>query len=251
MAEDETTEEEKASRLAESSKNAGDAIRKFNAKVDPGGPNVSTAFHGVEGATKSQVRKDNKANVDSLMSVHNNPPTSTPSATDASGKPIRTFRVENIPPALPANPLAMKFPDMPKTGLGTNKTLSLPGAGNGVFLLGGTLAIVAVWGSVIHPLIDLSWNGKYKTTKGMTMPPSGIISLVLFILLITFVSTLSPDFANVAFLFVLALWAVYLIMNPTVVQNVASFVSQGNTPKSTDSSSSDGTTGAGTHPTSH
>lgn len=106
------------------------------------------------------------------------------------------------------------------------QSVAIPGAANAVFLLGSTLAVVALWSDVIVPFWDRAWNG--DTSKKYTLPPSGIISLVLFILFLTFVSSLSPDFAQVAFLFVIGLWIVYLVMNPQVVQNAAGFISQGN-----------------------
>src|SRR5260221_2051688 len=76
-------------------------------------------------------------------------------------RPVRKIQVENVPPDLPARPFPLA--PMPETK-STNKTLSLPCAANCVFLLGVTLAIVAVLCCAIHALIELSWYGKYKTT---------------------------------------------------------------------------------------
>lgn len=91
------------------------------------------------------------------------------------------------------------------------------GAPGAVFILGGGLAAVALWHDVLHPIVNSAWGGQ---KLAITLPPGRIVGLLAFVGLLVFLSDLSSDFASLALYLVVALWAVYLIMNPTTVTNV-------------------------------
>lgn len=103
---------------------------------------------------------------------------------------------------------------------------SMPSGTQGaVLVLGAGLAGVALWSDTLVPLWDSAWNG---AKLRISLPPSGIVSMVLFIGALVFVSDLNPNFAQLAFWFILALWVVYLVMHPDVVTTVAGWLTQSN-----------------------
>lgn len=116
--------------------------------------------------------------------------------------------------ATPAAPVVVNLPSpsMPSGAQGT------------VLVLGAGLAGVALWSDTIAPLLDSAWNG---TPLNISLPASGIASLVLFVGALVFVSDLSPDAAQVALWLVIALWCVWLVMHPGLVSTVTSWLSQG------------------------
>ena len=104
-------------------------------------------------------------------------------------------------------------------------SVPLPGAGNATLFLFVSLALVATWREDGQPAWDAIFHNKPMDLK---IPNTSILSLLIFGLILVFASSLSPDIAEITVLFMLALWAVFLVMNPSFVQTIAGWASQGN-----------------------
>lgn len=96
------------------------------------------------------------------------------------------------------------------------------GAPGAVFVLGASLAGVALWRSTLLPIVRSSWTGEKLQ---LDLPAPQVLGIVLFVGVIVFISDLSGDMAQLALWFIVALWAVYLIMNPSTVSGVLSLLS--------------------------
>ena len=103
----------------------------------------------------------------------------------------------------------------------------LSGAQNATLVLGAGLVMVSLWSDTLAPLWDSAWNGK---PLAITLPAAGVLAEALFVGALVFVGSLSDDFAQLAFWFILALWALYLVMHPGVVTTAASWMTQNSVP---------------------
>lgn len=100
----------------------------------------------------------------------------------------------------------------------------VPAAAEGTLILGAGLALVATSKQTKTWLVDTLWNGKPPTSG---IPSSGVVSLVLFIGVLVVAASLSQDLAQVTLWLMLALWIVFLVKNPAIVQTAAGWISQG------------------------
>lgn len=200
-------EKRQAEILGRSSRQAGESIRAFREGRDIGGPDVP--LETVHKAAK-QGRKL--------------PP------TEPGGASIRTPRSRTYRTAAPAAPQRVIVEQKPAWSGPPIKPIKiagqpLPGAANAVFILGFGLAAVALWNTTVVALWDLAWNGP-NATRRIILPPGPLIGLVGFVLLLVFVASLSPESAQVTLYLMLALWAVFLVMNPGVLQTVFGWMQQ-------------------------
>lgn len=102
--------------------------------------------------------------------------------------------------------------------------MALSGAQNATTLLGVSLAGVALWSDTLAPLVHTAWTGEPLQLK---LAGGDVLAVVLFVAGFVFISNLSDDFAQVALWFVLALWAVYLVMHPDVITAVSARLTPG------------------------
>ena len=117
--------------------------------------------------------------------------------------------------------------EQPQVTVSSSGVSGLSGAQNATLVLGAGLVAVSIWSDTLSPLLDSAWNG---TPLAITLPAAGILAEVLFIGALVFVGSLSDDFAQLAFWFILALWALYLVMHPSVVTTAAGWMTQNSVP---------------------